>query len=318
MNALWVFYFIQLLYSLVTLTEVDRFVLLFFLSVMIPSVVVECITKYGMDKFISHLKILTFLLVVFSLLWDFETAVSGGRFMGFLNNPNLFAVVGIFWLTILLIDHDAIKIKSFNAVAIFLIIALIFLSGSRTGFITSIFIMFFVFNRKRNFLLLSATIGIVLITTFSIFLQSHLDRFINLGDREKDSGRLELWDLTLEKLPESWVLGTGFNGGLEILGTSNFHNNYLNYIFHMGIPLAFIAIMAYFLFMFNAYSYLKYGVSRSLVAFLLGFAILNFGEDLFIGVGSVTFVYQNFVLGIMASQIIVRKSDQEEEILLTN
>ena len=138
-------------------------------------------------------------------------------------------------------------------IKISLIIIGIFISFSRTAWISMIFASTISFFRLKNFALLGLSIGLIYFIIPLDFFYNIL-RLENLG-----SGREVVWFYAIEMLKDNFLFGFGFSsyfdiknifltnfelGLFEFDSTDHLHNSYLTLIFESGIIVFIVYIFA--------------------------------------------------------------------------
>lgn len=142
---------------------------------------------------------------------------------------------------------------AFKFIKISLIIIGIFISFSRTAWLSMIFASTISFVRLKNFALLGLSIGLIYFIIPLDFFYNIL-RLENLG-----SGREVVWFYAIEMLKDNFLFGFGFSsyfdiknmfltnfelGLFEFDSTDHLHNSYLTLIFESGIIVFIVYIFA--------------------------------------------------------------------------
>lgn len=296
------FYFIPFMYAIASQTEILRYALLLLCFFSIPFSVSFIIQRTSVKKILNTLNIIIILVFGLGLLLNISTFLNGQRFQGIFYNPNMYGFLCVFWLTILLIDDKTTKKKTFFFRTLLLVIILftLFLSGSRTSFAAVLIVLLFTFyNRIKNIVLPVLLLSAIFYLVLDYFnLGEIVERYSTSGNLAQSSGRATYWNKVYNYLRlEPWW-GYGMDAPDKLVN-SNIHNNYLRYLFTMGRFFTLFTLIP--LVLFYGYICKKFlnKIPNSLIGFVLAYAVLNFGEDYFIGVTSTSSMSFAFVLGIM-------------------
>ena len=187
--------------------------------------------------------------------------------------------------------------KVFRIVALFIINS--FLSTTRF------------FSLKRFLLNISGikigkdtkVVGSILIVSMLSILSSFtnldfiLNRFNNISQSAKESGRKEIWDKAFQ-VNKMNPLGNGMNAPLELIDTGNIHNCYVRFLLTMGYPFTILTLLCLLILILFVAKDKK--VPKPLVGFLFGYILANYGEDFFVGVGSSMFIYVVMTIGLIS------------------
>jgi O-antigen ligase len=171
-------------------------------------------------EFITGLYYLMAMLILFNLLTmvmqgiDFDTTVKPIYLLG---GKNAIAISILPAIPIVYMYSYAIykKLKFLPIIIILCSIVSVYLSGSSTGFIISLLTITFMFLPKRIFASFKVFLNIYLLTFFIVVilrLQEVLFGNFIINVLNKDltfTGRTYIWDLVLEKIKSSWILGYG-------------------------------------------------------------------------------------------------------------
>lgn len=300
-----VFYFIQLSYAIVTLTEIGRYFSLTLFATTVPFFVFY--TLYHNKKTIKYSTYVIYFLTLFSILFNYKMILSGQRFTGFSNNSNLYAITAMFWLVILIINKNK---SILNTVFIMLILISIFFTGSRNGFVGLILILFLQYKNNTK-VLISGGITLVLLLFIALSfvdISFVTDRLSNIGNSTSDSGRDIFWDPAIHLIKSDPWWGYGMDANLKLVGTHNIHNVYLRYLLNMGVFFTLLSFGFYFLFVLKILCKHKI-IPGALLGFLIAFTLNNFGEDFLVGIGSSIIVYFMFIIGFIVFHLKVQVND---------
>lgn len=292
------FFFIPFTYSLVTFSDTVRYFSLLIFITLLPIYISSQLGKVDINKFFKILSIAVYVVFCISLVIGMKGILHGFRFYGSLNNPNLYSVIATFWIAILLINNDQLPLKRINIVVAILIFITIILSGSRSGFVASICLFFITFMKSTKYIVVIGLTILLLLFLLAQFIDISfmMDRFMSVSDAAANSGRKEVWDKAINYIQmDKW--GYGMNAPTELLGTGNVHNCYVRFLFTMGIFFGCLTILFYVIFVIS--TFFKKNVPNSLIGFLIGYALANYGEDFFVGIGSAVFICFSFVLGLI-------------------
>lgn len=296
-----VFYFIQLLYSIVDGVDVLRFFMLTVFSLFVPSAISHAVNNKPSIKKIFVYCILLFLIV--SILLNGQMVFMGSRFFGFMNNANAYGLSLVFWIAVLLfVDKEVVIPKGLFAVVLFGIIITLILSGSRNGMVGVFIILIFNYYSRLKKLVSIVFVSIVGLIVISYFLDISfvLDRLMNISHSFEDSGRNVIWERSFFAIKQSLWWGNGMDANYIYADTGNMHNCYLRFILNMGVFFTVLSLSFYFSSIVVTLKRHK-TIPTVLAAYLISFAIMNIGEDFFVGLGSSAYIYTLFVFGLIDS-----------------
>jgi len=292
------FYLIQFLIALIYGVDYIRFFLMTILCLFIPPVIGKAIEK---DRQIIKYFIysITFFIGL-SVVLNGHLVFSRQRFFGFMNNANIYGISTVFWMVILLI---ADKYKLVNKSLFWLLFIGIFLtmifSGSRNAFIGAFIVI--MINYYKQFNKLALRIGLLFsvffIASYFIDLSFLTDRYFDITNSISDSGRDVVWQRASYAIEQNLWFGNGMDANLRIANTGNMHNCYIRFVLNMGLFFTIHALTMYLLSISSVYT--KKNVPLILVGYLVAFALMNVGEDFFVGLGSSAFVYLLFIYGFI-------------------
>lgn len=293
------FYLVQFLYSLVSFSELAVYTVLLVESVTIPVFVFFVLKDYGIRyRLLLHI-ILFFILI--SIYLNFGTSSLGFRFIGFLNNPNLYGIIALFWLSILLISsYDTSRFERIiRQVLIILCIATIILTQSRNALIGLFVILIFTYFRDWTKWGLFICIFVFVIFFFNSFLSIYfdIDRLLDFEGAAFNSGRANFWENAIKYIRLDPLWGYGMDACEKLLNTGNVHNNYLRYLFTMGTVFSSVIFVSLYLFVVGLLRN-RNDFPGSLLGFIISFIIANYGEDYFVGPGSASLVVFFISIGI--------------------
>jgi hypothetical protein len=293
------FYLVQFVYAVVDGSDYFRFLALSFLSFLIPPVIGDAI---GQNRRItkSFVYCIAFFLFL-SLLLNGHLILSGQRFFGFIDNPNAYGISTVFWLVILLVVN---QYYNFDKRLFYILSGAIFLtmlfSGSRNAMVGILLIFILQYYNKLRSLAGSLIMLILLFTVVSYFIDLSfvLGRFENLSGAAADSGREDVWKRAYFAISNNFWWGNGMNANMVIAGTGNMHNCYIRFVLNMGIFFTVLALLMYFLSILSIFAN-KRKVPLILTGYLAIYALMNVGEDYFVGIGSSAFIYMLFIYGLI-------------------
>ena len=293
------FYLVQFVYAVVDGSDYFRFLALSFLSFLIPPVIGDAI---GQNRRItkSFVYCIAFFLFL-SLLLNGHLILSGQRFFGFIDNPNAYGISTVFWLVILLVVN---QYYNFDKRLFYILSGAIFLtmlfSGSRNAMVGILLIFILQYYNKLRSLAGSLIMLILLFTVVSYFIDLSfvLGRFENLSGAAADSGREDVWKRAYFAISNNFWWGNGMNANMVIAGTGNMHNCYIRFVLNMGIFFTVLALLMYFLSILSIFAN-KRKVPLILTGYLAIYALMNVGEDYFVGIGSSAFIYMLFIYGFI-------------------
>lgn len=288
------FYFFPLLFAIITVTDVERYVTLFLLTLFLPVVISSQFEKT--KNYLSHnnlRNVIAFFLIA-SLVVSSTTILSGLRFQGILGNSNMYGISAVFWLSILQLQNKN-KYTLFLSVLLFITIVL---SGSRGSLVAAITVIFFSYTQHLKKLLTASVLLILIFTLLSNYLNLDFifNRFDSIASSASDSGRQDIWETAFVFINQNYM-GYGMNAPLELLGTGNVHNCYVRFLLTMGYPFTILMVLCLILLITTAFFDKK--IPKTLVGFLIGYCLANFGEDFFVGVGSSIFIYVILTIGLL-------------------
>jgi hypothetical protein len=289
------FYLVPFLYSLVTFTDVGRYTSLFLLSIILPVAFTSQFQENKGYLNLDNFEKIVYLFVATSIVVSFNTTIFGLRFQGILGNANMYGISAVFWLALI----QLCKKTKLNLILTIIIFITIILSGSRGSFLACIVVIFFSYATYIKKLLIGSVLAIIGFASISRFvnLEFIYGRFEGISNSASESGRQGLWDLAFRYIDKN-PLGNGMNAPLELIKSGNIHNCYVRFLLTMGYPFTIVTLCFFFILVILAVKDKK--IPRPLSGFLLGYAIANFGEDFFVGVGSSMFVYVIMAIGLLS------------------
>ena len=291
------FYALQLAYALVDGEDYSRFFALTALSFVVPPVLGLVIQKKILLKFFAYC-ILFFLFISYVL--NGHMILSGQRFIGFMTNANTMGISTVFWLVILLIARKAEAIRTkFFIVMLCLVLITMFVTGSRNAFV-GIFLILFIYYLKHRTKLITVFAAIIpVFFALSLFIDISFltDRFINVSNAVEDSGRREVWENATFMIDTNLWWGNGM-ANEEILRMGNMHNVYIRFLLNMGLIFTVLSLVMYMLSIVTVVSSKRF-VPLLLPGYLFVYALMNLGEDFFVGLGSSAFIYMLFIYGFI-------------------
>ncbi|QQV03379.1 MULTISPECIES: O-antigen ligase family protein [Chryseobacterium] len=291
----FLFYLFPFLYSLVTLTDLPRYFSLLLFGFFLPIVITsEIKDNKGYLKFVNLQKIV-FVFISLSIIVSYKTVFSGLRFQGILGNANMYGISAVFWMSLI----QLCKKTKFNLILTVIIFITIVLSGSRGSLLAGVVVIFLSYSTYIKKLLIGSILILSMFTIISNFvnLDFILNRFDNISESAKESGRQEIWEKAFLYIKMN-PLGNGMNAPLELVGSGNVHNCYVRFLLTMGYPFTIIILLFFALIIFFAWKDKK--VPRPLVGFLIGYVLANFGEDFYVGIGSSMFIYVILTIGLIS------------------
>src|SRR5690606_26599131 len=113
-----------------------------------------------------------------------------------------------------------------------------------------------------------------------------------------DSGRQEIWDRATYMINNNLLWGNGMNANYEIASAGNMHNVYIRFLLNMGLVFTVLSLLMYLMSMIAAVISQRY-VPLLLPGYLFVYALMNVGEDFFVGLGSSAFIYMLFIYGFI-------------------
>lgn len=291
------FYFFQFIYALVDGFDYDRFLLMTVLSFFVPSFISFSLKQNF--KIISRINYVIIFMVLLSLYMNGAQVLSGQRFFGFLNNSNLYGMTALFWLVLVLLELKN-RSKIYLKVLLIVILLTIILSGSRNGVVGALIVLSFNYQHAlgKYIKMLLVFSGIVYIMASAIDISFLTNRLFNIGDAYEDSGRSVIWERAYGAIQQKFWSGNGMNANQTIANIGNMHNCYIRFMLNMGFVFTFLCLLQYTLSLFSVFTKLKY-IPSVLLGFLISFALMNIGEDYFVGLGSSVFIYVLFIYGFI-------------------
>lgn len=293
------FYLVQFVYAVVDGTDYIRFFALSILALIIPPVIGGAI---GQNRRITKTFVycIAFFLL-FSIVLNGHVVLSGQRFFGFVDNANAYGISTVFWLVILLLvnEHHSINKKLFYVLVGAIFLTMLF-SGSRNALVGVILIFVLQYYNKLKSVAVSLIMFILLFiaTSYFIDLSFVMERFENLSGAAADSGRSAVWERAYSAINNNFWLGNGMHASEVFAGTGNMHNCYIRFVLHMGIIFTVLTLLMYFLSILSVFAK-KNKVPLILPGYLIIYALMNVGEDYFVGLGSSAFIYMLFIYGFI-------------------
>jgi hypothetical protein len=240
----------------------------------------------------------TFLISIFA---SYKAILVGYRFQGVLCNANTYGITATFWITILLIRSKNIGLSNKDVLLAFLIFITIILSGSRSSVIASLLILLYTFS--NNLKLITGFAFCIFLLVLSIDYFTSLDfifsRFENLSNSAVESGRAEIWKNAFSYISLNYN-GYGMDAPFLLLGTGNVHNCYIRFLLTMGFFFSIVTIFFYLRLLLILFFKKVEVLPRSLKAFMLAFALSNYAEDFFVGLGSSMLIYLAIIIGFIS------------------
>lgn len=293
------FYFIQFTYALVDGFDILRFFLLTIFSLLIPPAI-----SYVLYRNKNIIKLFVYFILGFLILSyavNGHLILNGVRFLGFVSSQNEFGFLTVFWMTVLLIAKKEGMVKQKMFIFLFAtIIISMFLSGTRTALIGIVIVIFFNYSNK-----LIKYFVIVLLMILLIFIMDHYfelnfltERFLNISNSVEDSGRINIWIRAFPSIKENFWWGNGMDANEAIAHVGNMHNCYLRFMLNMGMFFTTLSLLFYFSLIVDTIRHNK-TVPFVLSGYLIAFALMNIGEDFFVGVGATDYICTLFIFGFI-------------------
>jgi len=293
------FYFAQFLYAMFDGNDYFRFFLLTILCLFIPPIIGEIFKKDR--QILSYFSWIILFFLLLSLFLNGSLILSGLRFFGFLGNPNTYGISCVFWLLVLfLAEREKLIGTKLLYLLATLIVTTVFFSGSRNGSfgVLLLLLIHFITDLKKILFFTILFCTLLFILQFFLDINFFLDRFSNLSGAAEDSGRQSIWDNASFMISQNPWWGNGMEATLQITGSGNMHNVYLRFILNMGVIFTVFVFLMYLMMLISTVAK-RNTVPLILPGYLLIYALMNLGEDFFVGVGSAAFVYMLFVFGFI-------------------
>ena len=307
---LTLFYFIQFVYAAVDVFEYRRFFSMTILCLFVPPLLGYIIkTNKNIVKYLLYS--ITFLLVV-SLLLNGQMILEGRRFLGFMANPNAYGATAVFWLAIILYaDSRKLIKKSFFFILLTAIFLTTIFSGSRNALVGLCIVIVFSYYKQINKLIGVSMVLLVITALIAQFIDIAFatERLGNIAQAFTDTERDEIWARAQQSINQNFWFGNGMDANWRIVGIGNMHNSYIRFLLNMGIIYTVLALLMYFISIASAHFNKR--VPPVFVGYLIAFALMNVGEDFFVGLGSVVFVNLLFVYGFINYYITNTDSDTD-------
>lgn len=299
------FYIIQFIVSLIWFTDTLRYLGLMMFSVSVPYFVFNTLRE-NVKTIVFWSTLIIYFQLLAAIYYGYLSTLSGGRFQGFVNNPNAYGIIALFWLSFLSLNKGYVNsriLKYSNIIAIVLIVITILLSGSRSALVGLVIMLFLVlgFKKKKkiwNFIAI-CFIGLLFYLVSDIPYFQSVFRSLNVDD-----ARLLVWDKSID-LVRNNIWGYGMYAPQELVGTGNIHNCYLRYLLTMGVIPTIIAFLFYFYFIFK--SFYRTRIPVVLLAIILSFTIMNYAEDYYMGIGSTATIYFFMIIGYILYYLDIRR-----------
>lgn len=242
------------------------------------------IIRYSRVQIELFLKSIYFgsLLVVFITIFFAVPYENSARyvisFFGASHEPNNLAAFIVFSATLsfwYMFKNDFILKKLFYLIMLFVSIIAVFYTGSRGGFVTIVFSLFFVYlgsnviernvNIKSKICVSIFLLVIILLSPYILyeFVDSFLiERIFNFSEYEGGSERLILWSYGFDLFLDNPILGYGL-GSYLAMTSRVLHNTYFTVIFESGI------LGSFFFFSFIVSLILRIFKKRRLIVFAI-------------------------------------------------
>lgn len=321
-----IFYGILMILSLRN-EEFLRYAIMTISCIFIPLVVAHAVKTNGFDFVLKTLWITSAALVILSAFVSITKTggLSLGRYTGITLNPNSWVGINIFFCLIFLcalvnktLDFPLRKLI-FPFFLCFSILTQL-LAGSRNGFL-AIILLFGIFcgmTKKFKYLLLALTIGAGSLVLFNEMGSDVTQRIFDLKTATEDSGRSVIWEAALQAVSKHPLTGCGTDSRAIETGTDNIHNMFVALIlmcgYGLGPLLCFLFLLGAALPFLSARKAIcpehkvVYYVVCSYPPIL---AMMSFGEDAPLGVGSPWFIYLIITLGLIAG---LREESRERQL----
>ena len=299
------FYVIQFIYALASNSDIFRYLGLTIISFSLPLAIGK-FYYISRCNILEKIKLITYFLLVLNILFGFNSLNYNMRFQGFVNNPNTYGIIALFWLTILLLPtYNTSKKKNIiNNLFVFICIFTIIATGSRAAFIGVIIILFSFFYMKgfKTTLLLVSLILIGLMIMSNFIDLPYLDRLGNIGLNNVDEARKDLWETSMYHIKNNLWFGNGMDAPIKLINTGNIHNCYLRYLLTMGLFFTLLSFLFYFIFFMKILRSLK-KVPNVLIGFVFAYTVMNIVEDYYMGIGSSAFLSFLIIVGFIITYI---------------
>lgn len=294
-----IFYFLQFLYALADGVDYVRFLLMSITCLFVPPIIGQA---FRQDKrILKYFVYSIFLFLMVSLLLNGHLVLSGKRFFGFMNNPNIYGISTVFWMIILLLadNYRLVEKRFFVFLFIGIFLTMLF-SGSRNAMV-GVFLTLIINYHKKISRLLGGFIGlflVFLIAAYFVDLSFVTSRFENFSNSVADSGRAEIWEKAYYAVANNFWWGNGMDANYRIAHTGNMHNCFLRFLLNMGMVFTVLVLLMYLISILKSYSS-RDKVPLVLTGYIFIFALMNIGEDFFVGIGSSAFIYLLFIYGFI-------------------
>lgn len=309
-----------LFYALLTLdslinAELMRYVGMTLLVFSIPLWISHVIRSVGFPKFFRSMLMVAILVTGIGAYASLGIKGIGARYTGIAFNANAFALINMFFIAIAVICSLG---KIFRGVTrAWAYSLLIFcsltqlLSGSRGGMLGLIgfgLIYLLMMRVRIRMLIWTGVCAGLVYLLFRNFSTEAVDRLRDVASVTSDTGRDQLWSDVFRALDSGPFFGFGTDSRLDITGSGNAHNVYVALFLFAGyaggaiLSLVYIfASLAGALFQRKAAQRGFDVINAAIVAYLASLALMSFGEDAPLGIGSPWFIYILFSLGIIGA-----------------
>ena len=288
------------MYAIASKSDIIRYLGLSIISFSLPVVLGYFLIRSKIN-ILQTIRYIIYLQIILNLIVGMNSLFMGYRFQGVINNPNLFGLIALFWLTILMLPTDSSKKHTvLNYLFVFFNIITIIASGSRASFVGLIIISFaFLSTNKinRNLIIIILFFTGFIITTYFIDIP-FIYRLEKIGLEDVDSGRRIYWDTAVFYIKNNLWFGYGMDAPMKLVDTGNIHNCYLRYLLMIGLFFTIISFLFYFLFIIQIWRTRK-NVPSVLIGFILAFTVMNFAEDYYVGIGSSAFLSFLVIVGFV-------------------
>ncbi|MBW8359999.1 MAG: O-antigen ligase family protein [Weeksellaceae bacterium] len=298
-SLLVIFYFLQFLYALVDGVDYLRFLALTGFCLLLPPIIGKVFQQN--NNILKYFVNAILLFLIISVVLNGHLILAGQRFFGFMSNSNAYGIATIFWLVIIMLaNRNKLIHRYYFNVLLLLILATAFFSGSRNAVVGCVLILGFNYIAEIGKFAKLAVFSIIsaIILSYFIDLSFLLSRFSDIADAASSSGRQDIWDSAAFMIDKNLWWGNGMDAHLLITGYGNMHNCYIRFVLNMGLFFTILVVLTYFLSILSVFLS-KRAVPLILPGYLLVYAVMNVGEDFFVGLGSVAFIYMLFILGFI-------------------
>ncbi|WP_180054726.1 hypothetical protein [Acinetobacter sp. YH12113] len=284
-------YFILFFWSIITVSDQLRYLLLFLSIFLCPIGMLAILEKLNFRSLAKSIFFIASILIFLSTIYSYLNLPELSRVSGIHNNPNLMGMWLVSILTVVLYFSDWVNKKALYIVVTLVTILVIF-SGSRLAFIILLILLSPIIFKHSFF----STFAFILGFFYLIMSGDEISiRAVEVGSAVSDSGRENIWAQAIECIYLDPIVGHGMFGAESCVNKPNIHNSYLRLALMLGIPLTIVFFLSFFTFLVKS---IFLQVNSYIKLYLIGIPLMFFAEDYISGFASPFFPFLVFILAL--------------------